>query len=119
MQGLNLEITGPTLIDLKIITNTNYEDVSRAVSGRAFGFFIGAAIGGLLIEKLDPFCDVMLAICLDFIGIFGIVVPYLSSTSWMFFVILLQGTFEGIINIGGLYDLRFAVNTFKRSYNTL
>ena len=100
MQGLSLEITGPTLKDLKIITNANYEDVARAVSGRTVGFCIGAAIGGLLVERLDQFCDVMLAICLDFIGIFGIVVPYLSSTSWMFCVILLMGVSEGIINIG-------------------
>lgn len=44
-KGLYLEITGPTLIDLKIKTGADYEQVAVAVSGRSVGYFIGSAIG--------------------------------------------------------------------------
>ena len=45
IQGLCLEITGPTLIDLRIKTGADYEEVAVAVSGRSVGYFIGSAIG--------------------------------------------------------------------------
>lgn len=99
-QGLFLEITGPTQKDLKLRANLNYEDVSRAVSGRSIGFFIGAAIGGFLVDKLDPYCDLMLAVCLDLGGTATIIAPYAQSIGLMWFLFVMQGTFEGIINIG-------------------
>ena len=99
LQGMNLEITGPTLIDLKIITGTSYEVVARAASGRGFGFFIGALIGGFLVEKLDAFCDLIVGICVSLMGVFGILITYVDTT-WMFVIILLQGVYEGVVNVG-------------------
>ncbi|KAK3106892.1 hypothetical protein FSP39_002137 [Pinctada imbricata] len=97
---MNLEITGPTLIDLKLVTATSYEDVARAASGRGFGFFIGAFCGGFLVEKLYHYCDVMVAIFVSLMGILGIVIPNVDA-SLMFVVILFQGICEGVINIAG------------------
>ncbi|XP_061189696.1 sodium-dependent glucose transporter 1B-like [Saccostrea echinata] len=99
--GLNLEITGPTLKDLKLRAHLDYEEVSRAVSGRSIGFFIGAAMGGFIVDKLDPLCDLVLAICLDLMGTATIVAPYSENIGLMWFLFVMQGTFEGIINIAG------------------
>lgn len=51
LQGLFLEITGPTLIDLKIKTGADYEEVAVAVSGRSVGYFIGSAIGEITLVQ--------------------------------------------------------------------
>ena len=109
MQGLNLEITGPTLKDLKLRAGINYEEVSRAVSGRSIGFFIGAAIGGFLVDKLDPFLDIIIAICLDLMGAFAIIAPHSPYVELLWFIFVMQGTFEGIINIGKFITLHISM----------
>ena len=100
LKGLNLEITGPALKDLKLRANTNYEHVARAVSGRSVGFFLGAAIGGFLVDKFDRYLDLMIALCLDLMGVAGIVVPYSPYLELYWVLFVLQGTFEGVINVG-------------------
>ena len=49
-QGLMLEIIGPTLPDLRNQINVNFEEMSRALVGKAAGFFIGSVAGGILHE---------------------------------------------------------------------
>ncbi|XP_060078338.1 sodium-dependent glucose transporter 1B-like [Ylistrum balloti] len=99
--GLTLEITGPTLKDLRLKTDGSYEDVSRAISGRSVGFFIGAAIGGVLVDKLHPFCNLMIAICLDGIAVVTTIAPNMTSVNVVWALFVLAGTFEGVINISG------------------
>lgn len=99
-QGLCLEITGPTLIDLKIRTNSNYESVASAVSGRSAGYFIGSALGGLLVDTLGHYSDLIVALCLDGMAAFTVALPWSPVTELIFFTSLCGGTFEGIINIG-------------------
>lgn len=108
LQGLYLEITGPTQKDLKLRAHLDYEEVSRAMSGRSIGFFIGAAIGGFLVDKLDPYCDLMVAVCLDLGATATIVAPHAQEIGLLWFLFVMQGTFEGIINIG---KIRFPFNT--------
>ncbi|XP_062596509.1 sodium-dependent glucose transporter 1B-like isoform X2 [Saccostrea cucullata] len=99
--GLCIEIAGPTLKDLKLRVDLDYEEVSRAVSGRSGGYFIGSAMGGLFVDKLDPYCDLMLATSLDLMGTATIVLPFSQSIGLMWFLFVMQGTFEGILNIVG------------------
>lgn len=99
--GLTLEITGPTLKDLMLKTDGSYEDVSRAISGRSVGFFIGAAIGGVLVDAFHPYCNLMIAVCLDGIAIVTTIAPYMTSVNVVWALFVLAGTFEGIINISG------------------
>ena len=49
-KGLMLEIIGPTLPDLRTQIDANYEEMSRALFGKAAGFFIGSVAGGILHE---------------------------------------------------------------------
>ncbi|WAQ95746.1 MF4B1-like protein [Mya arenaria] len=100
-QGLCLEITGPTLIDLKLRTHSNFEAVATAVSGRSAGFFIGSALGGVLVDKLGRFSDLILAISLDLMAGFTAALPWARMTELMFAISLCAGTCEGVINIAG------------------
>ena len=45
-----LEIIGPTLPDLRSQIDVNHEEMSRALFGKAAGFFIGSVAGGILRE---------------------------------------------------------------------
>ena len=49
---LNRDFFWRLLIDLKMRAHSNYEDVATAISGESVGFFIGSALGGLLVDKL-------------------------------------------------------------------
>lgn len=99
--GLYLEITGPTLIDLKIRTGADYEEVAVAVSGRSVGYFIGSAIGGVLVDRFIGYCDLMIGVCLTGGAIATVFVPWSPIVELLWFIIVLQGTFEGVINIAG------------------
>ena len=82
------------------MTNSNYELVSRAISGRSAGYFIGSFLGGPLVDKLEKYCDLMIAISLNGAAIATIIVPYSSNVSVLGFLLIVGGTFEGVINIG-------------------
>ncbi|CAC5408755.1 NAGLT1 [Mytilus coruscus] len=100
-RGLFAEITGPTQKDLIIKTDSDYELVSRAISGRSVGYFIGAVIGGPLVNKLAKYCDLMIAVCLDGGAIATIIELYCTDISLLWFLFVLAGTFEGVICIAG------------------
>ncbi|XP_053391751.1 sodium-dependent glucose transporter 1-like [Mercenaria mercenaria] len=110
--GMCLEITGPTLIDLKIRIKTDYESISSAISGRSAGFFIGSALGGVLVDRLGLYCDLMVAICLDLMAVSAASVPWVPMTELIFFVSLCAGTFEGVINIAGQ---KLIINMWKEN----
>ncbi|VDI22634.1 Hypothetical predicted protein [Mytilus galloprovincialis] len=111
MIGLYTEISGTTQKDLIIKTNSDYELVSRAISGRSFGYFIGSFIGGPLVDKLGNYCDLMIAISLDGAAIATIIAPYSSNVGMLGVLLVIGGTFEGVINIAGQ---KLILNLWKR-----
>ena len=100
LQGLYTEISGTTQKDLILITDSNYELVSRAISGRSAGYFIGSFLGGPLVDKFGRYCDLMIAICLDGAAVATIIAPHSPNVSVLGFLLVVGGTFEGVINIG-------------------
>ena len=47
MQGLYLEIAGPTLPDLKHALGVNYEEIARTLVARSVGYFLSSALAGV------------------------------------------------------------------------
>ena len=64
------------------------------------GRFIGSALGGILVDKLKLFCDLMIAVSLDGGAIATLGVPWVPKTELIWFLSCLQGCFAGVINIG-------------------
>lgn len=56
-----MEITGPTLQDLKFCANNNYENITKAIFGRSVGFLIGSIVDGLVVDKSTRLCDASIA----------------------------------------------------------
>lgn len=103
-----LEIFGPTLIDLKIKLNTDYEKVAVAVSGRSFGLFPGCVIGGFLVDKFGKYCHLMLGVCLDVAAIVTVFVPWSPNVELLWFLCFVGGFVESVINIGKGFGYDFS-----------
>ncbi|XP_053391772.1 sodium-dependent glucose transporter 1A-like [Mercenaria mercenaria] len=99
--GLYLEIFGPTLIDLKIKLNTDYEKVAVAVSGRSVGLFPGCVFGGLLVDKFGKYCHLMLAVSLDVAAVVTVFIPWSLNVELLWFLCFMGGFIESVINIAG------------------
>jgi MFS family permease len=85
---------------LKWRAHTNYESVARAVSGRSAGYFLGSAMGGFLVDKLLRYCDLMIGVCLVIGALATIAAPWSPAIELLWFLLVVQGTAEGVINIG-------------------
>ena len=88
------------MIDLKIKTNSNYEDVAVAVSGRSVGLFIGAVVGGVLVDKFGWCCHLWIAISLDIAAVATVVAPWSPGTELLWLCCTVGGAVETLINIG-------------------
>ena len=61
-QGLYAEIVGPTLPALSDKLGVNYEEISRALSGKSIGLMLGSILGGFLHEKFYKQTDLLISI---------------------------------------------------------
>ena len=60
--GLNFEMIGPTLEDLRILLNVNYTSISFALVLRNFGYLMLTLLFGLVLDKISKFSEVLMAI---------------------------------------------------------
>ena len=95
-----MEIPGPTMIDIKLIFNATYNEVSRSVSGRGAGGLTGALIGGFLIDKFDNSLDIFIAVSETFAGLAVMGIPYSPSVNTLWFHYFCLGALGAIIGIG-------------------
>ena len=95
-----LEIFGPTLKDLKIKTNSSYEDLAGAVSARSIGLFAGCVVGGVLVDRFGPFCHLFLALALDMAAAVTVAAPWSPGINVLTFCCAIGGVSETIINVG-------------------
>ena len=101
-QGLCIEIFGPTLKDLTVIFDTDYEGVSRALSARGIGGCVGGVVGGILADKLPLWLDLMVTVYVATASLSIGLVSVINSADQMWFMCLLLGFGVGGTNIGKL-----------------
>ncbi|KAL4239899.1 hypothetical protein ACF0H5_000698 [Mactra antiquata] len=104
------EIYGPTLIDLKLKLNANYEDVAIATSGRSYGWFPGSIVGGLLVDKFGGYCHLMIAVALDMAAGATMAIPLVHNVTYTWVFCFIGGCMESILNIAGT---RIVFNIWK------
>ena len=98
LQGLMMEIYGPVLIDLRARTNSTYEALATAVAGKNIGYFTGAILGGILVDKYGLFCDLMLALSLDAMVFATIGIPWVSRIELIWVLCFIKGVGGGVLN---------------------
>ncbi|KAL4233829.1 hypothetical protein ACF0H5_008505 [Mactra antiquata] len=100
-KGLYLEALGPAMIDLKLIYSTNYESITRAVSGRGAGGFIGAVLGAFIVDKYEGHLDLCMALGTMICGVSVLLVPLLPSIDYVWFLYILIGCNSCMVNMAG------------------
>jgi hypothetical protein len=60
--GINNEIVGSTLEDLRILLNSNYENISLALELRGLGYLIFVLFSGVFYDKFSDYADLIMAI---------------------------------------------------------
>ncbi|XP_053391794.1 sodium-dependent glucose transporter 1-like [Mercenaria mercenaria] len=96
-----VEIYGPTLIDLKIKLDTDYEQVAVAVSGRSVGWFPGSIVAGFLVDKFSGYSHLLIAIGLDIAAAVTVAIPWSPNVTCMWVLCFVGGFVESFLNIGG------------------
>lgn len=100
--GLYTEIPGPTLIDIKLLFSASYEEVSRSVSGRGAGGFVGALLGGILVDKFDRSLDLLVALSETVASVAVLTIPFSLGINFLWFHYFTMGACSGIIGIAGI-----------------
>ncbi|CAG2249170.1 unnamed protein product [Mytilus edulis] len=99
--GLQQEITNTTLNDLIILTNSNYEVISRAILGVGVGYIVSAVIGGPLVDMFKHFNDLMIACCLLVSALATFLTPYSSYFIILWGLFFVRGMCAGLQNVAG------------------
>ena len=88
------------MIDLKLVFNASYEEVSRSVSGRGAGGFVGALIGGILVDKFDRSLDLITALVETMAAAAVTYIPFAPDVGMLWFLCFILGACSGVANIG-------------------
>lgn len=90
------------MIDLKLIYNTNYESVTRAVAGRGAGGFLGAMIGAFLVDKYETHLELFMAVFTTIAGLCVAVVTQLPTIDHVWLLYCVIGGSSNVVNMGKL-----------------
>jgi fucose permease len=60
--GLNFELIGPTLEDLRVYMNVNYSQISFSLVMRSIGYLGLTALFGLILDKFTNYFDILMSI---------------------------------------------------------
>lgn len=67
-------------------------------------------------DKFGRFCELMIAVSLDGGALATVALPWVPKSELIWFLSCVQGTFEGVINIG-IFMLPFPYGTFREHFN--
>ncbi|KAL4233504.1 ribosome-binding protein [Mactra antiquata] len=99
--GLHMEIGGPTLLDLRIRFNTNSEEIARSVSAQGAGIFVGALIGGILVDLLGIWKILLVTGSQIIVTATIVSMPYVGSLTMLWVMFFILGTAAGVVNVSG------------------
>ncbi|XP_060589868.1 sodium-dependent glucose transporter 1-like [Ruditapes philippinarum] len=99
--GMYLEIFGPTLKDLILRLDSNYEQLAFAISGRTFGWILGSVLGGFLVDKFQLYRHLIITIALMTAAIATVAIPWLPNITLMWIFCFIGGVCEQVVNIAG------------------
>ncbi|XP_013412615.1 sodium-dependent glucose transporter 1-like [Lingula anatina] len=98
--GISTSFTGASLPDLRMRTNSNWEEISRALVGRGAGLFIGAAGGGYVCDRFERHVYALLALAMTLEAIGTTAIPLCPWIWAMLVMFVVQGLCEGLLGAG-------------------
>ncbi|XP_071085892.1 sodium-dependent glucose transporter 1A-like [Haliotis cracherodii] len=95
--------SGPSFLDLMLITNTKVEQASALFTSGAVGFTVGAFVSGFLYDKCNKL--LLMAACLVGSSIFSAVIPLCTPLPAMIAMYFLRSFVSAGVETGGNTDL--------------
>lgn len=89
---------GVALLDLLIVIREDLETGSLLFLFSSPGFLVGALVGGILFDRMDP--HVVYTLCLLLMGLLSFVIPFCPSLVSMGIALLCRSLFAGAIDAG-------------------
>ena len=108
LQGLCLEIPGPTLIDLKITFGASYDEISRCISARGVGVFLGALMSGLFVDVLGPQKDWLITLSQTLFTVAILSAPFVRDLTVLWLLFFVLGTAAGMANVSKYKGVLYA-----------
>ena len=109
-----VEISGPTLIDLKVRTKSSYEAVATAISGVSIGATVGSILGGALVDKFGLFLNLMMALSLNVLAVATIGIPWVPTTELIWVLCCIKGVGGGVLNTSKIKIFKISFFIIKK-----
>ena len=97
---------------MKITFKANYEELTRSVSARGVGIFLGALFAGLFVDVLGPKKDWLVTLSQALFTVTMLSIPFVGSLSTLWFLFFVLGAAAGTANVGKYSQ----VKSLKRSF---
>ena len=82
------------------------------MSGRGAGGFIGALLGGMLVDKFENSMDLLVAVPQTVASLAVLTIPFSPGVSYLWFHYLTLGVCSGIMNIGNDQSIQLSYDCF-------
>ena len=99
MQGIHLELSGPTLPDLKERVDANYEEISQGLVARSVGYLFGSVISGILVDRLPLHMELLLSVSMIFGALGTFLTPWCTVLWLLAIMFLIQGIGQGMLDV--------------------
>lgn len=96
--GLQGGIIGPALLDLSILVQCNFDQISHMVTGRFAGYALGSIIAGVIAPRTNQ--QMVLCSTLLISALFHFAMPLAGTLSVMLTLITLTGIANGMMDTG-------------------
>ncbi|CAG5123775.1 unnamed protein product [Candidula unifasciata] len=97
--GMALGQSGPTLLDLQILTNSNLEAASLFLTSSSVGYLAGSILCGFIYDRVNK--NLFLLIGVIGLGLLSIAIPFCVNVVAMNLVRTVFGIFIGVVDAGG------------------
>lgn len=106
--GLQAGVIGPSLLDLAVLVQCRFDQITYMVTGRSVGYAIGSITAGLIASRTNP----QLVLCLTLLisALFHFAMPLAGTLNLLLSLITLTGIVNGITDTSKLLPESYCVN---------
>lgn len=98
--GMSVSITGPTLLDLQTLVNTDIQHIAIIYTARSIGYLIGSLTGGVVFDMLKR-KQIVLTMFNLFSALTIFAIPWSRSIGVLTALMIANGLSLGVLDTGG------------------
>ena len=95
-----MEVSAPTMIDLRYRLDTGYEELAAAIGAGGVGTFPGCIVGGFIVDKFGGYSHFTLAMALNLAAVSVVLIPWVPDVYYLWILSFMTGFGLAIHNSG-------------------